>query len=321
MRSGAGEVEEILIVVNPASSGGRTGRRWEAMAGRLREAGLDFEAALTTRPGEAIEIARTGVASGRRIVVAAGGDGTLNEVVNGFASETGDWRPGSTALAMLPLGTGGDFRRTFGLPGEAAAVAAVLKDGRRRRLDVGRLRYRGHSGSTETRYFINIASVGIGGEVVHRVNSGFRLVNGAVTFLLASVVSGLAYHNRPMRIVLDGTQTLELTAQQVVVANCKYFGGGMMVAPEAVPDDGLFDVVVAGDLNTLEGARFLAQVRRGTHVGGSGGKVTSHRARQVEISADSQVRIDLDGEQPGFLPACFEVLPAALDLVLPAVVS
>lgn len=308
-------MKEVMVIANPASAGGRTGRSWSQLASRLRAAGLDFDAALTSHRGEARELARTAVREGRRLVVAAGGDGTINEVANGFFDEG---RPllCDSRLGVLPLGTGGDFRRTFGIPLDPQEAAAVLRAGRVRRIDAGQVTLTLPGGGSSTVAFVNVADAGIGGEVVDRVNRGLRLASGELTFALASVLTGLRWKNKPMRVLID-EEVLEVVAQQVVVANCRYYGGGMLVAPGAAPDDGLLDVVVVGDLGILEAARLLVQLRRGTHLGPGRPKLVHKRAFRVEVSSPQPVRVDVDGEQPGWLPATFEVVPGALELVVP----
>jgi len=308
-------VKDTLVVVNPASAGGRTGRRWTDVAARLRGAGLDFDAALTSRRGEAEELSRQALREGRSLVVAAGGDGTISEVANGFF-EAGEPIDGGARLGVLPMGTGGDLRRTLGHPLELERAAAVLLAGRARRLDAGRVTCAREDGGTAVRHFVNIADAGIGGDVVDRVNRGRRLVSGEVTFLLASIRTLLEWRNRPMRIVIDG-RARELVAQQVVVANCQYYAGGMRVAPAAVPDDGLLDVVVAGDLGAWENVRGLGRIRRGTHLDGGSPKLSHALAERVEISSPELTRVDADGEQPGLLPAVLEVQPGALRVVCP----
>src|SRR5579862_424393 len=181
-------MSDVLVIVNPASAGGKTGRRWLELAATLHGAGLDFDTALTTRPLEAIELARQGVREGRRVVAAAGGDGTLNEVVNGFF-ENGEPIATEAALALIPLGTGGDFRRTFDLPQTPIGLAGLLTRGAVRTIDAGLARYRNHSGAEEVRAFANIADAGVGGEVVDRVNRSSKRLGGDLTFMLASVTS------------------------------------------------------------------------------------------------------------------------------------
>jgi diacylglycerol kinase (ATP) len=308
-------VKDTLIVVNPAAAGGRTGRGWPAVAGRLREAGLDFDVAMTSARGEATELSHGAVRDGRALVVAAGGDGTINEVANGFF-EAGEPVAAGARLGVLPMGTGGDLRRTLGFPPDVGQAAAMLRAGRARRIDAGRVTCALAGGGSVVRHFLNIADAGIGGDVVDRVNRGRPLANGEVTFLWASIRTLLTWRNRPMRIVIDG-RPRELVAQQVVVANCQYFGGGMRVAPTAAPDDGLLDVIVAGDLGTWENLRGLRRIREGTHLVAGSLKLSHALAERVEVSSPELVRVDADGEQPGVLPALFEVQPGALEVVCP----
>ncbi len=304
------------MIANPASAGGGTGRRWPAVAAGLRAAGLDFDVAMTAARGQAAEISGRAVAEGRGMVVAAGGDGTVNEVANGFFNAGEPVATGRTVLGVLPMGTGGDFRRTLGIPTEPEAAAAVLAARRSRRLDAGRVTYQAHGGGHEVRHFVNIADAGIGGEVVARVNRGPRLVSGDITFNVAALRAILRWRNRPLRVDVDG-DVRELVAQQVIVANCQYFGSGMWAAPTAIPDDGLLDIVVVGDLGLLENLRGMSEIRAGRHLEPGHPKISHRRGRRVEVSSSSSVLIDVDGEQPGRLPALFEVQPGAIDVVVP----
>ncbi len=299
------------MVLNPEAGGGRARRRWPRVSARLRELGLAFDQATTARAGDAAGIARRAAGEGRRLVVAAGGDGTLSEVVNGLL-EAGDGR--RPRLGFLPLGTGTDLCRTFGIPLDPLEAAAVLGAGATRRIDAGRVTCTGPAGPT-TRYFVNIADAGIGGDVADLVNRGFKVINGEITFSLAAVLTLLRWRNPRLRLDLDG-EVLDVTAQQVVVANCQYYGGGMRIAPEAVPDDGLFDVVINGDLGLVETLGLLGRVRTGTHMAHP--KIELRRARRVEIRCDRRVGVDADGERPGDLPAVFEVVPGAIELLVPA---
>lgn len=308
-------MKDTLIIVNPASGAGRTGRGWPAVAGRLRDAGLDFDFAMTSCAGEATELSRLALGEGRALIVAAGGDGTINEVANGFF-EAGERVPTDSRFGVLPTGTGGDFRRTMGFPLGPAEAAAVLMSGHTRRIDAGRVTCTSPDGRPVIRHFVNIADAGIGGDVVNRVNNGRRMINGEVTFTVASLITLLRWRNKPMTVAIDGVKR-ELVAQQVVVANCQYFGGGMRVAPRALPDDGLLDVVIAGDLGTWENLRGLSKIRRGAHLDSGHPKISHALAKRVEVSSPELVRVDADGEQPGVLPAVFEVMPAALEVVCP----
>jgi diacylglycerol kinase (ATP) len=282
--------------------------------GWLPGAGIPYEVVRTTRPLEATEIAQRAVKESRPVVVAVGGDGTLNEVVNGFF-RNGAPIPTASKLAMIPLGTGGDFRRTLRLPLDVRAAIKVISEGLVRRLDAGCVTYQDHQGHTAVRHFINIADAGIGGEVVHRVNTGPKFL-GAATFTLTSFTTLFTYKNRPMTVSIDGI-THELVAQQVVIANCQYFGGGMRMAPAASPTDGVFDVVLVGDAGKLETIRGLGSIRSGRHLDQGNPKIQLMYGKRISVSSTEKVRIDLDGEQPGFLPALFEIQPGAIEFITP----
>ena len=301
------------MIVNPAAAGGRAGRRLGDIGALLGAAGVDCEIQPTLHPGHATQLARAAIREGRPAVVAAGGDGTLNEVANGFF-EGGAPIPTGCALGILPLGSGGDFRRSFGMTTDLGAAARVIAAGRRRRIDAGRATY-ATGGDRAVRHFINIADAGIGGEVVARVNRSSKPLGGTVAFYLASVRALATWRNRPVHVTVD-RESRDLTAQQVVVANGQYFGGGMRMAPEAQPDDGLFDVILVGDVGMVENVRGLSRIRSGTHLQG-GGRFEILRGARVEVSSQHEILIDLDGEQPGRLPALFEVMPQALDLIVP----
>jgi diacylglycerol kinase (ATP) len=308
-------MNEILVIVNPASGAGKTAERWKQLSATLGAAGLKFDTKLTTRPLEATELARQGIREGRRVVAAAGGDGTLNEVVNGFF-EDGDPASTGTAVALIPLGTGGDFRRTFDLPLTPISIAGMLARGETRTIDAGVARYRNHQGAEETRAFANIADAGVGGEVVDRVNRSAKRLGGDLTFMLASITSLLSWRNKPMTVVVDG-QRRELTAQQVVAANCRFYGSGMQVAPMADPADGLLDFLLIGDLGVVENIRGLSKIKAGKHLDDPNPKWEVLRGSRADVSSPEPVRLDLDGEQPGWLPATFEAVPGALRLLVP----
>ena len=302
----------MIIVVNPAAGAGRAGRRWPQLSKRLVEEGLRFDEVVTSRPGEAADVVRRAAADGRHLVVAVGGDGTVNEVINGLLTGPGESRP---TLGVIPMGTGTDFGRTFGIPHDPMLAANVLLHGTDRRIDAGRLMCSQASGVATSHYFLNIADAGIGGDVADFVNGGFKFINGELTFSLAAVITLFRWQNRRLSLRLDD-QTREVIAQQVVVANCQYYGGGMRIAPHALPDDGLFDVIIHGDFGAFETIGLLGKVRQGTHM--SHPKVERVLARRVEISCDERVGVDADGERPGMLPAVFEIVPGAIVLRVPA---
>jgi YegS/Rv2252/BmrU family lipid kinase len=264
---------------------------------------------------EATAIAQQAVRQSRPVVVAVGGDGTLNEVVNGFF-HNGAPIPTASKLAMVPLGTGGDFRRTLRIPLDTRGAVQVISGGLPRRLDAGCVTYQDHDGTTAVRHFINIADAGYGGDVVHRVNRSSKRL-GAASFTITALLALVAYRNRPMTVVIDGTTRELERAQQVVVANCQYFGGGMRMAPSASPTDGVFDVVLVGNAGKLETIRGMSTIREGKHLDERNPKIELLYGKRISITSTEKVRIDLDGEQPGFLPALFEIQPGAIEFITP----
>ena len=314
-RMGAGQAgADFLLIVNPASQAGRTGRRWARTEARLAAAGLRFETALTTRPQEATEIARRAVREGRPVVVSVGGDGTLNEVVNGFF-EQGEPIPSSSRLGLIPAGTGGDTRRTFGIPNDAAGAAAILRAGHERVIDAGRVRL-----GSRWVHFVNVAEAGLGANVSDRVNRAPKVLGGRASFYLGTLAGVASWRHKPMRVRVDGEAVADLVAQQVVVANCQFYGGGMHVAPRAQPDDGLFDVLVVAGLGKLESIGAMGKLYSGTHLDDPklAGRIEFLRGRQVEVTSPEPVLVQVEGEVVGNLPARFEIQAKALRLLVPA---
>jgi YegS/Rv2252/BmrU family lipid kinase len=281
----------------------------------LPQVGLQYEVAKTTRPLEATELAQVAVKQSRPVVVAVGGDGTLNEVVNGFF-HNGAPIPSTTKLAMVPLGTGGDFRRTLRIPLDTKAAIDVLRTGLVRRLDAGCVTYQTPDGATAVRHFINIADAGLGGEVVYRVNRGSKRL-GSMTYKVGSGLALLSYKNKPMTVVIDGSTHELPRAQQVVVANCQFFGGGMQMAPSASPTDGVFDVIVIKDAGKIETMRGINDILAGKHLDNGNPKMELLYGKRITVTSPEKVRIDLDGEDVGFLPALFEIQPGAIEFITP----
>ncbi|HEV2803012.1 MAG TPA: diacylglycerol kinase family protein [Pyrinomonadaceae bacterium] len=308
-----------LVIVNPASAGGATGRAWPGLASDLRTHFGAFACAFTERAGDATVIARREAAAGRRLLIACGGDGTVSEVANGILESGAD-----AELGILPSGTGGDFRRTLGIPNGARDAAAALRTGRSRRVDVGRVEFQTRAGERAERYFLNVASCGMGGEVIRRVEeksggwlatASRRVAGGQGAYALASLQAAVSFARPTLRIQLDERPEFRLAVTNLCVANARYFGGGMKIAPEAKLDDALFDVVAVGDLDTLKILTNVYRLYLGTHLGMR--EVAHTHARRLHVSAEhdnDQVLLEIDGELLGTLPATFELLPRRLSL-------
>lgn len=268
----------------------------------------------TAAPEDAGRLTRQALDAGAELIVSVGGDGTLYEVVNGYVQDGKIVR--DAPLAILSRGTGGDTRRTLALPVDIPGFARMVAAGRTRRIDLGLVDLIGHDGAPRSRAFFNVADLGIGGDVVSRVNRSSKRLGGFLTFLACTVGSLLRYQPQAVDISFDGAPAERHSLVILAVANCRYFGGGMHVAPLADPSDGLFDVVIVDWPGRLKLLRNLPKIYSGTHLGL---RVVRHR-RASRISAHApagEVLVDLDGEQPGRLPVAFRMLPGAIPVCVP----
>ena len=280
----------------------------------LRDGGAVFDTAVTTGPQDATRLAREALREGAAGIAVVGGDGTLNEVVNGFFDEQGELVRPEAWLGPLPCGTGGDFRRTLQIDRNPAAMVTRLLWARPRPVDVGWLTFRDHTGEEAHRAFLNIASFGIGGLVDQLVNAGPKWLGGTPAFLLGTLRALSKYEPRPVRIRLDDGPPRETRVINLAVANGRFFGGGMQIAPRAEIDDGYFDVVGIENLSVLEQTRLTPHLYGGSILGQPG--ITFARGKKLvaEPADTTPVLLDVDGEAPGRLPATFEIRVGAIQL-------
>ena len=215
---------------------------------------------------------------------------------------------------MIPRGTGGDFVRTHGIPRRLEDAVAVARDGQTRPIDLGRASYRAWAGGDEQSYFANIGSAGMSGAIAKRANETSKALGGKVSYLWATVTVFARWRNDDVLVTIDGERR-EGRMHDVVVANGRFFGGGMMICPEAEPDDGVFDVLLIGDLTKRDLLVTLPKTYRGRHLPHP--KAELLRGAVVEVDAPQPLPVELDGEQPGTTPVRFEVDPKALLLRVP----
>ncbi len=313
-----------LVIVNPASASGETGEKWPGIASALRTHFGAFSCAFTEKSGDGQVIAARVARAGRRFIIACGGDGTISEVANGIL-ETGE----DVELGVLPSGTGGDFRRTLRIPARAGDAALALRRGVTRIMDVGRVMYINNEGVTAARFFVNVASFGMGGAVVERVKeksvpwlpaNTSKLLGGTGTFAVAALHTALTFTKPIVALQLDDKPELHLQVVNLCVANAQYFGGGMCIAPKAKINDGQLDVVAVGNLSALSILANSYRLYLGTHLGmrqvhhACGTRLTA----RPEANGAEAVRLEVDGELLGRLPATFEVVPGALRVRAPA---
>ncbi len=304
----------IAFIVNPNAARGSTGREWPQIKALARDRLGPFRSLLTTGPGDATELTRLALRKGAEVVVCVGGDGTLNEVVNGFMAECSPNLPGAM-LGLIPRGTGCDFIKTVPIPSDLKRALDVIAGFNAWPVDLGRLRYTDHHGHLSYRYFHNVTSFGLGGEVDERVNRSSNVLGGFISFICATLISILIYNKKRIHLKIDDSFDQTVMSWNVVVANGQYHGGGMWVAPGAVVDDGIFHVTIVGDLTLPEVFLNLPKLYNGKI--NQVGKVTTLVGKRVEAYSDQRVLLDVDGEQPGQLPVLIDMVPRALLLITP----
>jgi len=308
-----------FLVVNPRSANGATARHFDAILRAVRSAIGDAKHVFTERAMHAADLTRAALKAGYDLIVAVGGDGTMNEVVNGFFQPARPGEPAKpvrsgAALAMLPRGTGGDLRRSVGLDRDLDRCAARLA-GESGAVDVGRVDYVADDGSEASRYFINVGEVGVGARVVDIANRSSKRLGGRVTFVLASLRALAGWHDQRVRASFDGGPAEDLSVTSMAIANGKYFGGGMMVAPEALLDDGKFHVTIWSGYGLTDFVFKSGSMYDGSHVNLKGTRTRTARTVRVDPAGSEPVDIEVDGERVGRLPATFTILPGALQLV------
>lgn len=297
------------LIVNPVAGAGRTAKKWPQVMGLLQSAGLRFEHDLTEAPGHARELAKLAAKKGYELVVTVGGDGTINEVVNGL------YDAGNMADVMLGIictGTGSDYIRTIGIPQAYQEACLCLKSPSKFAVDVGVVEYFSDNQMVK-RLFVNFAGLGFDAEIVKVTTQKYKTLNSTASYLAGLFTALLHYRNKQVTIILDGELT-EKKVCAVLVSNGKYGGGGMFAAPGADLTDGLLDVLIIGDLSKPDLLWSLPRVYRGTHL--THPKVTMKRAREIEIKSAEAMFLQADGELLGGLPARFYILPAALNVAI-----
>jgi YegS/Rv2252/BmrU family lipid kinase len=290
---------------------------WPGIASDLSSHFGSFANGFTHHRGDAFRLASDAARKGAKMIIAVGGDGTIAEVANGILSSGKD-----VELGIMPSGTGGDFRKTLEIPTQPREAARILRTGRTRKIDVGRVSFIDKSGEPVTRYFLGVASCGLSTEVIERVKKGGpdwlpantpRWLGGRISF--GASLLQTAVRSKALRLVvqIDDQHERHLSAVSFCVANARFFGGGMKIAPNAKLTDGKFDVVSVGDLGSLKIMTSSPRVYFGSHL--SMDEVSHTLAKKVvarPADRDAEISLEIDGELPGHLPATFQIIPGAL---------
>jgi diacylglycerol kinase (ATP) len=298
------------VIVNPESNRGRTRKRWGEIRDALKNFIREYKYEFTEKPFQAIDITRQVLKEGTELIIGVGGDGTMNEIANGFFESRVIINPEAT-LGIVPSGTGCDLTKSLNIPAGLMNALKVITEAPSVLMDVGKVGFKSHEGKDEERYFLNVADFGLGGEVVRKVNQR-RLERKASSYVRCLVTTMAQYKSKRVRIRVDG-ETLPQGEYLIgAIANGKIFGKGMKVAPGARLDDGLFDSVLVRSMSFLEFCLHGWKLINGSHL--SHPKISLVRGRKVEAfpEDDQEVLLELDGEQLGRLPATFEILPRNL---------
>jgi diacylglycerol kinase (ATP) len=291
---------KTCIILNPSAG---SVRDLDATTARLAQL-PDAEIRLTTKPGSAARFAKTAIRKGRRTIVAAGGDGTLNEVINGIGENFGDVRVG-----LLPFGTGNDFGRSLAMPVDLEEALEVIRAGETRAVDLVRVT------SDAIRYFVNVSAGGFSGLMNEKLTPDMKKTWGPLAYLRSAAAALSELRAYRTTLALDNDESITLELYNVVVANGRYVAGGRLIAPEASIDDGLLDVILIPQRPAAEMALIVAQIALGTHL--SSEAVVFRRARKLTVNSKPGMWFNVDGELVGNEPATFEIVPRALRFIAP----
>jgi diacylglycerol kinase (ATP) len=292
---------KTFVILNPAAG---SVKDVDALVERIRRL-PNAEVCITTKAGAATQSTRTALGKGCEMIVAAGGDGTLNEVVNGLREDAS-----AVIVGLIPLGTGNDFARTLGLPTDVDEGIALLLAGHTRAIDLVRVT------SDEVRYFVNVSAGGFSGLVDEKLTPEMKKTWGPLAYLRGAAAALPDLRAYRTTVSLDNTESLTLSLYNVVIANGRYVAGGRQIAPEASIDDGLLDIILIQERSTAELALLAAQVALGNHL--SSDAIVFRRAARVTVNSQPGMWFNVDGELVGNEPAEFAVLPRALQFVVAA---
>ena len=304
---------KTIVIVNPQAGNGRTEKIWPQIESELKQSIGSFQIMQTVRRDDATYLSRMILKEDAARIVAIGGDGHLNEVLNGFIENDLPVNP-EARLSFVMTGTGCDFQRSFNISSKWQKAVANLKDAQVQKIDVGKVTFTSANNTQEIRYFDNIASFGLSGAVDHCLEQS-RLRNflgGTPLFLWATIKTIFTHPNQNIRFRIDDGPQKEICSRLCLLANGRYFGGAMHAAPEAKLDDGLLDLLMLKEISVAKFLWHLPKIYKGTHL--KIPKIFFQKVRKFTAESSEQVILDIDGESPGYLAATFEVLPKILNL-------
>ncbi len=303
----------IFTIVNPASAGGKTAKKWPNYRKHFSQRGVEIDTIKTRYPGEATKLAEEAVYLGYSNIMAVGGDGTVNEIVNGLFKQ-GELINPCVKLIIFSQGSGSDYIKSLGISNKVGDLINIINNGQKDYIDLGHVCYTNSKGNKENRYFVNIADTGIGGETVFNLAESSKKLGGFISYLFAALKTILNYQNKKYRLTIDNREILHKKINSVLVANGKYFAGGMRIAPGADLRDGKFNIVILGNLKKGETILNLYKAYSGNHL--SHPKVEVMCGREIILKSEERVLLEIDGEAVGRLPAEFTILEKKLPVLI-----
>lgn len=300
------------IILNPMAGGGRAGRiRQELIAEIEKRFGREYVLHVTCAPLDATRFAREAANAGVQLIIAAGGDGTVHEVVNGMFRGRTLVNP-SCELGILDFGTGKGLAQTLTLPSSYQEQLDLIVHEAACPVDVGLIRYSDTDSKSFTRFFISECQIGIGSAVAERVHAGFKLLGGKIAFGTVSIAQAVCYRANNVTIQLDDQAPVNEKYIGVVIGNGSYCAGGMRLTPAARPDDGYLDVLCMHEMSIPQRLLSFPKIYSGNHIRSK--HFSIRHSKMIRLTSDEALQIEADGEMLGRLPCEIEVLPAILKI-------
>jgi diacylglycerol kinase (ATP) len=304
--------EEWFVIVNP-NAGRRKGEKdWLEIAGLLSKAGIKYTNVFTEHKDHAVKLTQKYIETGYKNIIVVGGDGTLNEVVNAVFLQK-HYLTTDITLAMIPVGTGNDWCRMFGLPLNYKQAISFITRGKTFIQDAGKVTFKASDEQSKTRYFINMAGMGYDALVASKTN--LLKEQGKIrpfSYLLNMITSLFSYHTSETNIKFNG-QSIDSTIFSMSVGICQFNGGGMRQAPNAIPDDGLFDLTIITKVTKFEVFKNIKKLFDGTFINLP--QVSVHTAERIDIESTPPLFLEVDGESLGHSPFHYEIVPLSIRII------
>ena len=302
-----------FVIINPNAGNGKGRKEWNTIRSILESHSFSYQPEFTSQKMDASKLAKEAIYNGYKTIIAVGGDGTLHEIINGIM-EQGAVPTNEIYVGLIPIGSGNDWGKMFGIPMDYNEAVKVIKEGRCYKHDIGLLNHH-QDGVTKRSFFLNVAGTGFEAKVIKKSldRKERRGKSNGTTYLMSLLTSLLSNKNQEVTITADGVTTRK-TIFSLNIGNGKYCGGGMRQAPNALPNDGLLDVTVIGDLNTFEVIRALKYLYNGRIY--EHPKIDGFRAKKVVIESEISILSEADGELLGETPLEFTIIPEAINVII-----